>query len=103
MTEFFTKQGGAALLNDSNTKKKYSSRQGQLYREELERRVQEDADRWVCFLLRMKYCGMIVVSRTSDWDTVSSETALQLSLSLCRQNSSTAYRHEYSLHCASCS
>ena len=47
MTDFFTKQGGAALLNDSDTKKKYSSRQGQLYREELERRVREDAERWV--------------------------------------------------------
>jgi len=47
MIEFFTKQGGTALLNNSDTKKKYSSRQGQLYREELERRIQEDAERWV--------------------------------------------------------
>ena len=45
MVEFFTKQSGTALLNDSDTKKKYSSRQGKLYREELERRVQEDAER----------------------------------------------------------
>ena len=28
MIEFFNKQGGAALLADSDTKKKYSSRQG---------------------------------------------------------------------------
>ncbi len=52
MTEFFTKQGGTALLNDSDTKKKYSSRQGQLYREELERRVQDDAQTYV-FLSQM--------------------------------------------------
>lgn len=54
MTEFFTKQGGTSLLNDSDTKKKYSSRQGQLYREELERRVQEDADRWVTLSFKHK-------------------------------------------------
>lgn len=52
MTEFFTKQGGTALLNDSDTKKKYSSRQAQLYREELDRRVQEDAQTYV-FLSQM--------------------------------------------------
>ena len=52
MTEFFTKQGGTALLNDSDTKKKYSSRQAQLYREELERRIQEDAQTYV-FLSQM--------------------------------------------------
>lgn len=42
-TEFFTKHGGAALLNDSDTKKKYSSRVAELYKEELARRVKEDA------------------------------------------------------------
>ena len=58
ITEFFTKQGGTALLNDSDTKKKYSSRQGQLYREELERRVQEDTERWVFFSFKneMLWC-----------------------------------------------
>lgn len=42
-TEFFTKHGGAALLNDSDTKKKYSSRVAELYKEELNKRVKEDA------------------------------------------------------------
>ena len=42
-TEFFTKHGAAALLNDSDTKKKYSSRVAELYKEELARRVKEDA------------------------------------------------------------
>ncbi|KAI0352557.1 ArfGap-domain-containing protein [Trametes cingulata] len=45
-TEFFTKHGGAALLNDSDTKKKYSSRVAELYKEELARRVKEDAARY---------------------------------------------------------
>ncbi|KAK7464473.1 ADP-ribosylation factor GTPase activating protein, ER-Golgi transport [Stygiomarasmius scandens] len=42
-TEFFTKHGGASLLNDADTKKKYSSRVAELYKEELARRVKEDA------------------------------------------------------------
>ena len=42
-TDFFTKHGGAALLSDSDTKKKYSSRVAELYKEELARRVKEDA------------------------------------------------------------
>jgi hypothetical protein len=41
-TDFFTRHGGSSLLNDSNTKKKYSSRVAELYREELARRVKED-------------------------------------------------------------
>ncbi|KAI0369401.1 ArfGap-domain-containing protein [Pilatotrama ljubarskyi] len=45
-TEFFTKHGGAALLSDSDTKKKYSSRVAELYKEELARRVKEDAARY---------------------------------------------------------
>ncbi|KAI0691155.1 hypothetical protein C8T65DRAFT_587380 [Cerioporus squamosus] len=44
-TEFFTKHGGAALLSDSDTKKKYSSRVAELYKEELARRVKEDIAR----------------------------------------------------------
>ncbi|KAI0671214.1 hypothetical protein C8Q78DRAFT_1034610 [Trametes maxima] len=44
-TEFFTKHGGSALLNDSDTKKKYSSRVAELYKEELARRVKEDIAR----------------------------------------------------------
>ncbi len=46
-TEFFNKHGGAALLSDSDTKKKYSSRVAELYKEELARRVKEDIARCV--------------------------------------------------------
>ena len=42
-TDFFTKHGGSALLSDSDTKKKYSSRVAELYKEELAKRVREDA------------------------------------------------------------
>ncbi|KAI0687006.1 hypothetical protein C8Q76DRAFT_803708 [Earliella scabrosa] len=45
-TDFFTKHGGSALLSDSDTKKKYSSRVAELYKEELARRVKEDAARF---------------------------------------------------------
>ena len=41
-TEFFTKHGGSMLLSDSDTKKKYSSRIAELYKEELAKRVRED-------------------------------------------------------------
>ncbi|KAH9983596.1 hypothetical protein BJV77DRAFT_1042064 [Russula vinacea] len=41
-TDFFTRHGGSSLLNDSDTKKKYTSRVAELYREELVRRVKED-------------------------------------------------------------
>jgi ADP-ribosylation factor GTPase-activating protein 2/3 len=46
-TEFFTKHGGSALLSDSDTKKKYSSRVAELYKEELARRAKDDAARYV--------------------------------------------------------
>ncbi|KAI1789968.1 ArfGap-domain-containing protein [Ganoderma leucocontextum] len=42
-TDFFNKHGGSALLSDSDSKKKYSSRVAELYKEELARRVKEDA------------------------------------------------------------
>ncbi|TEB27386.1 ArfGap-domain-containing protein [Coprinellus micaceus] len=45
-TEFFQKHGGSAMLHDSDTKKKYSSRIAELYKEELERRIKEDASRY---------------------------------------------------------
>ncbi|KIJ45897.1 hypothetical protein M422DRAFT_206553 [Sphaerobolus stellatus SS14] len=44
--EFFTKHGGAALLNDADTKKKYTHRVADMYKEELARRVKEDAQRY---------------------------------------------------------
>ncbi|KAI0775595.1 hypothetical protein BD413DRAFT_529726 [Trametes elegans] len=59
-TEFFTKHGGAALLNDSDTKKKYSSRVAELYKEELARRVKEDAAR---------YPDKIVVEGAADFSS----------------------------------
>jgi ADP-ribosylation factor GTPase-activating protein 2/3 len=40
--DFFTRHGGASLLNDSDIKRKYTSRVAELYREELARRVKED-------------------------------------------------------------
>jgi ADP-ribosylation factor GTPase-activating protein 2/3 len=49
-TDFFTRHGGSSLLNDSDVKKKYSSRVAELYKEELVRRVKEDAIR--CATLR---------------------------------------------------
>lgn len=43
--DFFTKHGGTAMLNDSDTKKKYSSRVAELYRDELATRVKADIQR----------------------------------------------------------
>ncbi len=45
-TEFFTRHGGASLLNDADTKKKYSSRVAELYKEELAKRVKDDVARF---------------------------------------------------------
>ena len=42
-TEFFNRHGGASLLSDTDPKKKYSSRTAELYKEELAKRVKEDA------------------------------------------------------------
>lgn len=44
--DFFNKNGGSALLNDSDTKKKYSSRVADLYKEELAKRVKEDVSKY---------------------------------------------------------
>ena len=46
-SDFFTKHGVSSLLSDVDTKKKYSSRVGELYKEELARRVQDDVARSV--------------------------------------------------------
>lgn len=48
--DFFTKHGGQTLLTDADTKKKYSSRAAELYKEELAKRVREDAARYVLML-----------------------------------------------------
>lgn len=46
-TDFFNKHGGSVLLSDSDTKKKYSSRVAELYKEELAKRVKEDVAKCV--------------------------------------------------------
>ncbi|KAI0051491.1 ArfGap-domain-containing protein [Auriscalpium vulgare] len=45
-TEFFTRHGGSSLLSDSDVKKKYTGRVAELYKEELAKRVKEDAIRY---------------------------------------------------------
>ncbi|KAG6880744.1 hypothetical protein C0995_004599 [Termitomyces sp. Mi166 len=44
--DFFNKHGGASLLSDSDTKKRYSSRVAELYKEELAKRVKEDVAKY---------------------------------------------------------
>ena len=44
-TDFFNKHGGSVLLSDSDVKKKYSSRVAELYKEELAKRVKDDASK----------------------------------------------------------
>jgi len=44
-SDFFMKHGGSALLADSDTRRKYSSRAAELYKEELGKRAREDAVR----------------------------------------------------------
>ena len=41
--DHFTRSGGSSLLNDSDTRKKYSSRYADSYKEELEKKVNQDA------------------------------------------------------------
>lgn len=45
--DFFTRHGGAAIMNDSDTKKKYTHRVADMYKEELVRRVKEDVSRLI--------------------------------------------------------
>jgi ADP-ribosylation factor GTPase-activating protein 2/3 len=45
--DFFNKHGGSSLLNDSDTKKKYTSPVAELYKTELEKRVKDDTSRCV--------------------------------------------------------
>lgn len=46
-SDFFTKHGGSALLADSDTRKKYTGRVAEMYKEELAKRVKEDIARQV--------------------------------------------------------
>ena len=48
---FFTKHGGGSLLTDSDTKKKYTSRVAELYKEELSKRVREDVSKCAICLI----------------------------------------------------
>ena len=48
--DFFTKRGVSSLLSDADTKKKYASRVGELYKEELANRVKDDVARLVLSL-----------------------------------------------------
>ncbi|ETW82304.1 hypothetical protein HETIRDRAFT_318381 [Heterobasidion irregulare TC 32-1] len=45
-TDFFTRHGGSTLLGESDVKKKYTSRVADLYKEELAKRVREDAAKY---------------------------------------------------------
>ncbi|KAJ1303040.1 hypothetical protein OPQ81_011241 [Rhizoctonia solani] len=45
-TEFYTRHGGASLLSATDTKAKYQGRVADLYKEELQKRVKEDAARF---------------------------------------------------------
>ncbi|KAF8509314.1 hypothetical protein BU17DRAFT_70487 [Hysterangium stoloniferum] len=44
--EFFTRHGGASILSDSDTKKKYTHRVAEMYKEELARRTKEDSQKY---------------------------------------------------------
>jgi len=52
--EFFTKHGGASLLSDSDTKRKYTHRVAETYKEELAKRVKADAAQYVLLLSRFE-------------------------------------------------
>ncbi|CAE6463800.1 unnamed protein product [Rhizoctonia solani] len=45
-TDFYTRHGGSSLLSASDTKSKYQGRVADLYKEELQKRVKEDAARF---------------------------------------------------------
>ncbi|CAE6407468.1 unnamed protein product [Rhizoctonia solani] len=45
-TDFYTRHGGSSLLSASDTKTKYQGRVADLYKEELQKRVREDATRF---------------------------------------------------------
>jgi hypothetical protein len=61
-TEYFVKYGATALLNDSDTKKKYTSRVAELYKEELANRVKEDEAKWALYLV---LCIILTLTTTT--------------------------------------
>ena len=71
-SEFFNKHGRAALLTDSDRKKKYSSRVAELYREELARRVKDDVARcvfwvWLTHPIAEESIGIRTVFLSKGW------------------------------------
>ncbi|KAF9781695.1 ArfGap-domain-containing protein [Thelephora terrestris] len=62
-SDFFTKHGGSTLLADSDTRKKYTSRAAELYKEELAKRVKEDIAR---FPTRAYVEGMPEITSSAD-------------------------------------
>ncbi|KAG8949181.1 ADP-ribosylation factor GTPase activating protein, ER-Golgi transport [Tulasnella sp. 424] len=58
-TDYFTRAGGGSLLSDTDTRKKYSSRFADGYKEELAKRVQQDA---ISFPTRIWVEGLTVTS-----------------------------------------
>lgn len=62
-TDFFTKHGGSTLLTESDTKKKYTGKVADLYKEELARRVKEDIAR---FPTRLFVEGMPDITSSAD-------------------------------------
>lgn len=57
--DFFTRHGGASILNDSDTKKKYTHRVADMYKEELAKRLKEDVQRHVFIVLDPVYDFLI--------------------------------------------
>ncbi|KAG8923137.1 ADP-ribosylation factor GTPase activating protein, ER-Golgi transport [Tulasnella sp. 417] len=58
-TDYFTRAGGGSLLSDTDTRKKYSSRFAEGYKEELAKRVQQDT---ISFPTRIWVEGLTVTS-----------------------------------------
>ena len=67
-TEFFSRHGGGAMLTDSDTKRKYTSRVAELYKEELAKRVKEDANR--CVLHLLNYRSPLILSLGSRTESI---------------------------------
>lgn len=62
-SDFFMKHGGSSLIGDSDTRKKYTSRVAELYKEELAKRVKEDVAR---FPSRIYVEGMPEIVSSAD-------------------------------------
>ena len=60
--DFFNKHGVSSLLSDVDTKKKYSSRVGELYREELARRVKDDVTQSVVSTFHTDFFSVSVLN-----------------------------------------